>query len=40
MGEGNDHAAEYQLYFMNLRANATVRSPAWVAPMGHAPQPN
>ncbi|MBX3199911.1 MAG: DUF3089 domain-containing protein [Labilithrix sp.] len=31
LGEGNYHAIEYQLYFMNLRANAVERSKAWVA---------
>jgi len=38
MGAGNYHPIEYQLYFMNLRTNATVRSTAWVKTTGSATQ--
>jgi hypothetical protein len=31
LGRGNYHAIEYQVYFMNLRENASARAAAFVA---------
>jgi hypothetical protein len=30
LGEGNYHAIEYQMFFLDIRHNAAVRTEAWL----------